>query len=81
MNLCVKIKGLAGNFDDQIQTVSGGLAAVEPNPNSFMETLTRFVGSLPPFLQFLLGIFITVGILKALMMIADYIQSKRTRGQ
>ncbi len=50
---------------------------MDPIRHGFIQTIIDFVESLPPFLQFLLGVFLTIGILKALMMTADFVQAKR----
>jgi hypothetical protein len=42
-----------------------------------MQTIIDFIIGLPPLLQLLAGIFGTLGILKALMLVADYIEDKR----
>ncbi len=52
---------------------------MDPIRYGFVQTLIDFVESLPPLLQLLLGVFITLGILKVMMMIADYIEDKRKR--
>ncbi|UCD11354.1 MAG: hypothetical protein JSU88_12010 [Nitrospinaceae bacterium] len=52
---------------------------MDPIRYGFIQTIIDFVESLPPLLQLLLGVFITLGILKALMMIADFIEDKRRR--
>jgi len=52
---------------------------MDPIRYGFVQTLVDFVESLPPLLQLLLGVFITLGILKVMMMIADYIEDKRKR--
>lgn len=36
-----------------------------------------FVNALPPLLQLLLGIFVTIGILKGFITLVDYIEDKR----
>lgn len=50
---------------------------MDPIRYGFIQTIVDFVESLPPLLQFLLGIFITIGMLKGLLMAADYFQAKR----
>jgi hypothetical protein len=40
-------------------------------------TIASFIESLPPLLQLLLGIFVTIGVLKLLMSIVDYIEDRR----
>jgi hypothetical protein len=52
---------------------------MDPIRYGFIQTIIDFVESLPPLLQLLLGVFITLGILKTLMMIADFIEDKRRR--
>jgi len=42
-----------------------------------MEIITEFVESLPPLLQLLLGIFLTLGFVKGFMTIVDYIEDRR----
>ncbi len=50
---------------------------MDPIRYGFMQTIVDFVESLPPLLQLILGVFITLGILKVMMLIADYIEDKR----
>ena len=42
-----------------------------------MQILIDFVNTLPPLLQLLLGVFVTLGIFKCLMAIVDFIEGKR----
>ena len=42
-----------------------------------MQIIIGFVDTLPPLLQLLLGIFITVAIFRILMVIIDFIEDKR----
>jgi len=42
-----------------------------------MQTIIDFISSLPPLLQLLAGVFATLGILKALMLTADFIEDRR----
>jgi hypothetical protein len=42
-----------------------------------MQIITDFVDTLPPLLQLLLGIFITVAIFRILMIVIDFIEDKR----
>jgi hypothetical protein len=42
-----------------------------------MQIIISFVDTLPPLLQLLLGIFITVAIFRLLMVIVDFIEDKR----
>ena len=42
-----------------------------------MESITKFVTALPPLLQLLLGIFATIGVLRLLMFVVDFIEDKR----
>jgi hypothetical protein len=50
---------------------------MDPIRYGFMQTIVDFVENLPPLLQLILGVFITLGILKVMMVIADYIEDKR----
>jgi hypothetical protein len=43
----------------------------------FMQIIIDFVGTLPPLLQLLLGIFITVAIFRILIVTIDFIEDKR----
>jgi len=42
-----------------------------------MQTLIDFVNTLPPLLQLLLGVFVTLGAFRCLMAIIDFIEDKR----
>ena len=42
-----------------------------------MQIIIDFVGTLPPLLQLLLGIFITVAIFRILIVTIDFIEDKR----
>jgi len=42
-----------------------------------MQIITDFVNTLPPLLQLLLGVFVTLGVLRCLMAIVDFIEDKR----
>ncbi|MEE9258836.1 MAG: hypothetical protein V3U37_04785 [Nitrospinaceae bacterium] len=42
-----------------------------------METITEFVESLPPLLQLLLGVFLTLGFVKGFMAVVDFIEDRR----
>jgi len=42
-----------------------------------MHIITDFVNTLPPLLQLLLGIFVTLGVFRCLMAIVDFIEDKR----
>ncbi|SVD10411.1 uncharacterized protein METZ01_LOCUS363265 [marine metagenome] len=42
-----------------------------------MQTIADFVNTLPPLLQLLLGIFVTLCIFRCLMAIVDFIEDKR----
>jgi len=42
-----------------------------------MQIITDFVNTLPPLLQLLLGIFVTLGVFRCLMAIVDFIEDKR----
>lgn len=44
--------------------------------DNLIEPITKFVGNLPPFLQLLLGIFITGGIFKLMLMIANHLEKR-----
>ncbi|NIQ01977.1 MAG: hypothetical protein GWM98_17545 [Nitrospinaceae bacterium] len=50
---------------------------MDPIRYGFIQTIVEFVESLPPLLQFLLGVFITIGIIKTLMIVADFFDKKR----
>ena len=43
----------------------------------YMQIIIDFVDTLPPLLQLLLGIFITVAIFRILVVIVDFIEDKR----
>ena len=47
-----------------------------------METIVQFiegfVQKLPPLLQLILGMFIALGLFKVIMLIADYVEDKRS---
>ena len=42
-----------------------------------MQSLIDFVNTLPPLLQLLLGVFVTLGVFRGLMAIVDFIEDKR----
>jgi len=42
-----------------------------------MQTITDFVNTLPPLLQLLLGVFVTLGVFRCLMAIVDFIEDRR----
>jgi hypothetical protein len=42
-----------------------------------MKIITDFVNTLPPLLQLLLGIFITVGFFRGFMAVVDFIEDRR----
>jgi hypothetical protein len=42
-----------------------------------MKVITDFVNTLPPLLQLLLGIFITVGFFRGFMAVVDFIEDRR----
>ncbi len=50
---------------------------MDPIRFGFIQTIIDFVESLPPLLQLLLGIFITLGVLKGFIVIVDYFEDKR----
>ena len=54
---------------------------MDPIRYGFMETIVQFVegfvSKLPPFLQLVLGVLIALGILKALIMTANFFEKKR----
>ena len=50
---------------------------MDPIRIGFIQTIIDFVENLPPLLQLLLGIFVTLGILKAFMVIVDFIEDRR----
>ena len=50
---------------------------MDPIRIGFIQTIINFVEGLPPLLQLLLGIFVTLGVLKAFMTIVDYIEDRR----
>lgn len=58
---------------------------MDPIRNGFMETIIAFiegvVQKLPPLLQLILGIMISLAILKVLIMVADFYDKKRERDQ
>ena len=47
---------------------------------ALIEVITKFVENLPPFLQLLLGVFITGGFFKLTIMIANHLE-KRGEGK
>ncbi|QPJ64295.1 MAG: hypothetical protein G3M78_02340 [Candidatus Nitrohelix vancouverensis] len=42
-----------------------------------MQTIIDFIGSLPPLLQLLAGVFGTLAIIKTLMIVVDFIEDRR----
>ena len=44
---------------------------------TLMKVITDFVNTLPPLLQLLLGIFITVGFFRGFMAVVDFIEDQR----
>ena len=42
-----------------------------------MQTLIDFMNALPPLLQLLLGVFVTLGIFRCVIAIVDFIEDKR----
>ena len=50
---------------------------MDPIRIGFIQIIIDFVESLPPLLQLILGIFITLGMVKVLLIVADFIQDKR----
>ena len=56
---------------------------MDPIRYSFMQTtidfVESFVNQLPPLLQLLLGVFLTIGIMKVLIKIADFFEEKRKK--
>ena len=58
---------------------------MDPIRYGFMRTIIgfveNFVNQLPPLLQLLLGIFLTIGIMKLLIMIADFFDKKREQNK
>jgi len=42
-----------------------------------MKIITDFVNTLPPLLQLLLGIFITLGFFRCFMAVVDFIEDRR----
>jgi hypothetical protein len=50
---------------------------MDPIRIGFIQTIIDFVENLPPLLQLILGIFVTLGILKAFMTIVDFIEDRR----
>ena len=44
---------------------------------TLMKMITDFVNTLPPLLQLLLGMFVTLGFIKCFMMVVDFIEDKR----
>jgi len=55
------------------------VSLMDPIRYGFVQTIVDFVESLPPLLQLILGVFITFGILKAMMTVGDFIEEKRKR--
>lgn len=54
---------------------------MDPIRYGFIKTIVDFVESLPPLLQLILGIFITIGILKAILSVADFVEKRRKEKQ
>lgn len=50
---------------------------MDPIRYGFIQTIIDFLGSLPPLLQLLAGVFATIGILKIFMVVVDFIEAKR----
>lgn len=44
--------------------------------DALIEVVTKFIENLPPFLQLLLGVFITGGFFKLTIMIADHFEKR-----
>jgi len=42
-----------------------------------MQTITDFVSTLPPLLQMLLGVFVTIGFFRCFMAVVDFIEDRR----
>jgi len=42
-----------------------------------MQTITDFVNTLPPLLQMLLGVFVTIGFFRCFMAVVDFIEDRR----
>jgi hypothetical protein len=52
---------------------------MDPIRYGFVQTIIDFMESLPPLLQFLAGVFVTIGIFKVLLTIANFVQAKRDK--
>jgi hypothetical protein len=46
-----------------------------------MQTITDFVNTLPPLLQMLLGVFVTIGFFRCFMAVVDFIEDRREGGK
>jgi hypothetical protein len=46
-----------------------------------MQTITDFVSTLPPLLQMLLGVFVTIGFFRCFMAVVDFIEDRREGGK
>ena len=44
---------------------------------TLMQMVIDFVNTLPPLLQLLLGMFVTLGFIKCFMLVVDFIEDKR----
>jgi len=42
-----------------------------------MQTIIDFVNTLPPLLQMLLGVFVTIGFFRCFMAVVDFIEDRR----
>jgi len=42
-----------------------------------MQTIIDFVSTLPPLLQMLLGVFVTIGFFRCFMAVVDFIEDRR----
>lgn len=48
---------------------------------TIIDVMENFVNQLPPLLQLLLGVFLTIGLMKLLIMIADFFDKKREQNK
>ena len=48
---------------------------------TLMQTITDFVSTLPPLLQMLLGVFVTIGFFRGFMAVVDFIEDRREGGK
>jgi hypothetical protein len=52
---------------------------MDPIRYGFIQTIIDFMETLPPLLQLMAGGFATIGIIKVMLMIANFIEAKREK--